>query len=176
MNDFNRAAILLKEYDHKKWDNLPKTTKIELVNDYLEFRNRLIVAAIMGNANELFRNEVDEAEKKYIKVDKINSRNKKKTTKRIPETENSLKLSLDKVKFIISLYIKESSISLDLISSPMPMVAITGLGFFEHIERAGKICNPFHFTESLGRDSISKFAVDFELMNLSRVPSTVSNS
>ena len=98
MNDFNRAAILLKEYDHKKWDNLPKTTKIELVNDYLEFRNRLIVAAIMGKANELFRNEVDEAEKKYIKVDKTDSRNRKKTKKRILETENSLKLSFVDIK------------------------------------------------------------------------------
>ena len=107
MNDFNRAAILLKEYDHKKWDNLPKTTKIKLVNDYLEFRNRLIVAAIMGNANELFRNEVDEAEKKYIKVDKKDSRNRKKTTKRIPETENSLKLSFVDIKTESELLKKE---------------------------------------------------------------------
>ena len=107
MNDFNIAHILLKEYDHDKWNSLPGNTKKEIINYFLEFRNRLIVAAIIGNANELFRNEVDEAEKKYIKADKINSRNKKKTTKRIPETENSLKLSFVDIKTESELLKKE---------------------------------------------------------------------
>jgi hypothetical protein len=66
MNDFNIAAILLKEYDHKKWDNLPKSTKIELVNDFLEFRNRIVIAANMGCLVKTFKDETEKAEGKYL--------------------------------------------------------------------------------------------------------------
>ena len=72
------------------------------------------------------------------------------------------------------LYSNESFISLDFISSPIPIVAIIGL--LEQIDKAGQIFNPFQLLGFFIRVSESIFEIDFELMKLSRVPSTISNS
>ena len=66
MKDFNIAALLLKNFDADKWARLPSLTKKKLVNEFLEFRNRLLIAADIGNHSKVLKEEVEKAESRMI--------------------------------------------------------------------------------------------------------------